>query len=87
MKKTAILIVALSLLPCLFLSTAYAGEIKLQLKDSSAPRRKDCYSLRIITTYNFDYNNVNPGFKLMDGNEPVTCRRIKTTVPKGLMGQ
>jgi len=87
MKKTAILLVALSLLPCLFLSTAYAGEIKLQLKDFECTEEgKIVIHYGIITTYNFDYNNVTLGFKVMDGNEPVTCRRIKTTVPKGADG-
>lgn len=87
MKKTAIILIALSILSGPFLSTVDAGEIKLQLKDFECTEEgKIVIHYGIISTYNFEYNNVTLGFKVMEGDKPVTCRRIKTTVPKGADG-
>lgn len=83
MKKTAILLTALSILSGTFLSAASAEEIKLQIKDFKCTEEgKMVIHYGIINTYNFEYNNVTLGFKVMDGDKTVLCRRIKTTVPK-----
>lgn len=83
MKKTAILFNALFILLIPFIYSAYAGEIKLQLKDFECTEEgKIVIHYGIISTYDFKYNNVTLGFKLMDGDKPVTCRKIRTTVPK-----
>lgn len=87
MKKTAILLIALSILSGPFLSTSYSGEIQLQVKDFECTEEgKIAIHYGLISTYNFKYNNVTIGFKVMDGEKLVTCKRIKTTVPEGADG-
>lgn len=87
MKKTAILLIALSILSGPFLSTAYSGEIQLLLKDFECTEEGNIViHYGLISTYNFEYNNVTLGFKVMDGEKPVACRRIKTSVKEGADG-
>jgi hypothetical protein len=71
----------------IFLSSAYSGDIQLQIKDFECVEDgKITVHYTINNTFGFDYNNVSLCFKLVEDEKPVVCKEMKITIPKGADG-
>jgi len=83
MKKILFLLIAIPVLACLFLSIAYAGEIKLVVKNFQCTEDdKIVVEYGLTNNFGFEYNNVTLGFKLVEEGKSVACNRTKVFVPK-----
>jgi len=87
MKKLILLLIAIPILAGLFFPVAYAGEIKLIVKNFQCTEEdKIIVEYGLINTFGFEYNNVTLGFKLVEEGKSIACNQTKVIVPKGADG-
>jgi len=87
MKKITFLLIAISILTGPFLSIAYSLDLELQVKDFECVEDGEIVvHYGLVNTYGYDYNNVTLGFKIVQYEKPIACKRLNVVVPKDADG-
>jgi hypothetical protein len=86
MKKIILIINTVIFSCCLFLAPSYAQNKDIELVVKSAECQdgnKILIKYGVINYRDFERPNVSILFKIMEDKEPIACKELKATIPKG----
>lgn len=87
MKKLTYLLITFFVVTCTFISVSYSGEINLLIHDFECIEDgKLVVHYGLVNTFDFEYQNVTVGFKIVEEGKTIACSETKVIVPKGADG-